>query len=175
MGNTIWVQVQGRPTKETASDHSIMCHLMDNLDALAEKLRVRKLSEFYDYSAIEAEFADFDEDSDDSDDEADEDIDDEDSEELGEDDNEEEEDEEDEGQRLKERDSKGDWFDSVEGLKSIKAMRLHLEEQFDDLGFVADRGRAHWPAAIMEELRASEKVVEAAAANRQRFRLLIVP
>ncbi len=64
MGNTIWVEVQGRPTSETASDSSIMHRLMDNLDALAVKLHVRKLSEFYDYSALNATFAESDEEGD---------------------------------------------------------------------------------------------------------------
>ena len=42
MGHTIWVEVHGRPLKETADDSSTMHRLMDNLDVLAGKLDVRK-------------------------------------------------------------------------------------------------------------------------------------
>lgn len=41
MGHTIWVEVEGRPLKETADDSSTMHRLMDNLDALAGKLGVQ--------------------------------------------------------------------------------------------------------------------------------------
>ncbi len=58
MGNTIWVDVEGRPDDDVPPDHSIMLRLMDELDELSDRLKVAKLSEFVDYSVIEAEYAD---------------------------------------------------------------------------------------------------------------------
>lgn len=174
MGNTIWVQVQGRPTSETASDSSIMHRLMDNLDALAEKLHVRKLSEFYDYSALNAAFAESDEEADEESD----DIDEEDQD-IAEDDSEDFDDDgqgdEEEAQSMQDRDSKGEWFDSEEGLKSIRSLTQHLKNHFEELGFVPDRSMSHWPADLIDEMIRSTAIIEEAAAKKQRFRLLIVP
>jgi hypothetical protein len=64
MGDTIWVDMQGRSKEELPSDNSIMLQLKDDLDGLSDKLRVPKLSEFYDYSELEAQYADLAEESD---------------------------------------------------------------------------------------------------------------
>jgi hypothetical protein len=53
MGSTAWIEMHGRPLRETAFDCSIVHHLIDNLDILAGKLGVQKLSGFYDWSDFE--------------------------------------------------------------------------------------------------------------------------
>lgn len=156
MGHTIWVEVHGRPVNETAEDCSTMHRLMDNLDALAGKLGVRKLSDFYDYSELEEAYGDSGDDvSDDS-----------------EDDNEEQNTSE---PTLEERQSKGDWFDPAAGLESVRKLRERLAARFDDLGFKPDRSKGHWPKQLMDELGHTEQVLSDATARGQRFRLLIVP
>ncbi len=156
MGHTIWVEVHGRSLKETADDSSIMHRLMDNLDELAGRLRVRKLSDFYDYSELEEVYGDLEEEDSDSNDS-------------------EGEDEIPAEPTLEERQAKGEWFDSSEGLKSISALRQRLSERFEDLEFRADSSTDHWPKRLMEELATSEAILKEAAARGQRFRLLIVP
>jgi hypothetical protein len=157
MGHTIWVEVHGRPLKDTADDSGIMHRLMDNLDALAGKLSVRKLSDFYDYSELEEAYGEFDEEGDaDSDDSGGE-------------------EERDTEPSLEERQAKGEWFDSTEGLKAVRALRQHLSERFEDLGFTPDSSTDHWPKRLMDELRTSQAILEEAAAKGRRFRLLIVP
>ena len=56
MGDTIWVDVRGRSKDELPHDNSIMLRLKGDLDRLSTKLKVPKLSDFYDYSALEAEY-----------------------------------------------------------------------------------------------------------------------
>jgi hypothetical protein len=133
MGNTIWVEVHGRPLNETADDGSTMHRLMDNLDALAAKLHVRKLSDFYDYSELEETYRD-----------------------LGDESDEEAEGSEDGGYAnepsLEERQAQGKWFDSEVGFQSLRTLRQHLSQRFDDLGFIADRSTEHWPKQLMDEL-----------------------
>jgi hypothetical protein len=153
MGHTIWVEIKGRPTKETAQDSSIMHRLMDNLDALAGKLGVQKLSDFYDYSELERAYGDFDE-SEDSEDAA--------QEEPGK-------------PTLEQRQAKGKWFDSTVGVASVRKLREHLAARFADLGFVPDKSKGHWPKRLMDELTHTEAALNDAAAQGQQFRLLIVP
>ena len=120
MGDTIWVDVQGRAEDDLPSDNSIMLRLERQLDKLAAKLGVPKLTTFYDYSAMEAEFADFAEGDD---------AHDEDSDEVS-----------------KAPASPGQWFDPAPALKAITAIRQHLAQHPDDLGFKADASRSHWPS-----------------------------
>ena len=47
MGYAIWVDVQGRAEGDLPQDISIMLRLKHELDALSEKLRVPKLTDFY--------------------------------------------------------------------------------------------------------------------------------
>jgi hypothetical protein len=155
MGHTIWVEVQGRPLKETGDDSSIMHHLMDNLDELAGKLRVGKLSGFYDYSELEEAYADLEEDHAEANSGG-------------------------EGElnpepTLEERQAKGDWFDSSQGLKAVRTLRQHLSDHFKDLGFTPDESTGHWPKQLMHELARSEAILEEAVARGRKFRLLIVP
>ena len=58
MGATIWVDVQGRADDETPADNSTMLQLEEQLDKLARKIGVEKLTGFYDYSAAEDDLAD---------------------------------------------------------------------------------------------------------------------
>lgn len=161
MGHTIWVEVHGRPLKETADDSSIMHRLMDNLDALANKLGVQKLSDFYDYSELEEAYGDWADDAEDDADNGDA----------------EEDHEEDLGREptLEERQAKGEWFDSAQGLDSIRKLRQHLADRFGDLGFTPDQSSAHWPELLMDELEHTEKILTEATSRGRRFRLLIVP
>jgi hypothetical protein len=151
MGQTIWVEVHGRPLKETADDSSTMHRLMDNLDVLAGKLGVRKLSDFYDYSELDEAYGDLGD--------------------AGEDTEEEPAPE----PTLEERQAKGEWFDSAAGLDSVRKLRQRLTERFDDLGFKPDRSTAHWPKQLLDELSHTEAILNEAASRAQRFRLLIVP
>ena len=57
MGDTIWVDVQGRAKDDLPHDNSIMLRLKNELDRLSDKLGVPKLSDFYDYSELAAQFA----------------------------------------------------------------------------------------------------------------------
>jgi hypothetical protein len=155
MGHTIWVEVHGRPLKETADDSSTMHRLMDNLDVLAGKLGVRKLSDFYDYSELEEAYGDLSDEGEDTED-------------GGEEESAPE-------PTLEERQAKGEWFDSAVGLDSVRKLRQRLTERFDDLGFKPDRSTAHWPKQLLDELSHTEAILNEAASRAQRFRLLIVP
>jgi len=64
MGNTLWIESQGRPGVETHNDMSVLLRLDKPLDALADKLGVARLTTFYDYSPLNEAFDDLlDEDS----------------------------------------------------------------------------------------------------------------
>jgi hypothetical protein len=131
-----------------------MHRLMDNLDVLAGKLGVRKLSDFYDYSELEEAYGDLGDEGEDT-----------------EDDGEEEPAPE---PTLEERQAKGEWFDSTVGLGAVRKLRQRLTERFDDLGFKPDRSTAHWPKQLLDELSHTEAILNEAASRGQRFRLLIV-
>lgn len=134
MGNTIWIEAQGRPGSETHDDMSVLLRLDKPLDALATKLGVTKLSDFYDYRELLENFGD-------------------DEEELPD----------------------PSWFDSVKGLETVKSLRQHLEQDFDELEWKPDESEAHFPQTIMDDLKFCESVLEEAVAKGQKFRLLIVP
>jgi hypothetical protein len=172
MGHTIWVEVHGRPLEETASDSSIMHRLDRKLDALAAKLGVTKLTEFYDYSELEEAYGDLDEEPGERDDagenEADEAADDQD------DDGSDDETDSSYG-TPEQRAAKGEWFDSAAALASVQAIRKHLLDHFDDLGFRPDDSTRHWPGDLMSELENAEEILTDAAARGRQFRLLIVP
>jgi hypothetical protein len=50
MGNTVWVMAEGQ--QEDEWDHSLVLSQEKHLAALAEALKVNKLSEFFDYSEL---------------------------------------------------------------------------------------------------------------------------
>jgi hypothetical protein len=59
MSDTIWLEVHdGREKTGGDRDNSIMLRLADDLDALASRLGVAKLSAFYDSSALAGVYAD---------------------------------------------------------------------------------------------------------------------
>jgi hypothetical protein len=58
MGNTIWIEVRGRPANETHEDMNVLHALEKHLDVLAEKLGVTSLTDFYDYGEPLANFGD---------------------------------------------------------------------------------------------------------------------
>lgn len=146
MGLTIWVDVEGRADDEPRWDHSIMLKLERQFDKLAAKLGVARLTTFYDYIALEEDFA-------------------EPAEAEG----------EAEGGGADDVASQGAWFDPAAALAAVGAIRQHLLRRPDDLGFKPDAPRAHWPADLMEELEHVQGVLEDAAARNRQFRFLIVP
>jgi hypothetical protein len=56
VGQTIWIDVRGRPGSETHNDMSVLLRLDRELDALAEKFGVAKLSDFHDTSQLIDEY-----------------------------------------------------------------------------------------------------------------------
>lgn len=148
MGDTIWVDVDGRAGDDLPSDNSIMLRLGKQLDELAAKLGVPKLTTFYDYSAMEDEFGDLAA-SDDAGDEG-------------------------SDKATDAPASPGQWFDPAPALKAVAAIRQHLDQHPSDLGFTPDASRSHWPNDLMEELGHVRSVLEDATARGKKFRFLIV-
>jgi hypothetical protein len=145
MGHTIWVDVRGRSEDDVPADNSIMQRLQSELDRLSTKLNVPKLSEFYDFSELEAYYGDF---------------------EGG---------EEDDGPLAEGSPSEGSWYDPEPALKAVRAIHDHLLQHPEDLGFQPDPSRAHWPDGLMGELQDCLAALEDAAVRGQQFRFLIVP
>jgi|SRR6185437_8205864 hypothetical protein len=145
MGHTIWVDIQGREKDKVPDDNSIMLRLAEQLDRLADKLHVAKLTQFYDYSALEAEYADLFE------------------EQIP------------PGKgNYPHGKTGGAWFDPQDALMSVRTFCDHLTQYPEDLGFVPAAGQRHWPATLIQELKGCQAMLEDAAARRRRFRLLIV-
>jgi hypothetical protein len=147
MGDTIWVDVRGRSRGDLPRDNSIMLRMSAQLDRLSKKLKVPKLSDFYDSSEAEAQYADFAE-----------------GEEPG------EEDEAGDDEQVK-----GSWFDAGQALAAVRAIHDHLAQHPEDLGFKAGPSESHWPGQLMKELKHCRAVLEKAAASNRPFRFLIVP
>jgi hypothetical protein len=145
VGDTIWVDVRGRSKGEPLQDNSIMLRLKGPLDRLSKKLKVAKLTDFYDYSELEAQYGDVEEESDDGAELAD------------------------DGQ------SRGSWFDPGQALAAVRAIHNHLLKHPEDLGFKPDPSRAHWPVYLMDELKHCQTVLEDAVSRGRQFRFLIVP
>ena len=146
MGHTIWVDVQGRGKGELPRDNSIMLRLKDELDRLADKLQVAKLSQFYDYSVLEEEYADV-------------------AEEAG---------LMDAVKATSSGKHGGAWFEAGPALAAVRTIHDHLLQHPEDLGFKADRGRSHWPDHLMDELKSCRATLEAALSGGRKFRFLIV-
>src|SRR5689334_6817724 len=140
MGDTIWVDVQGRAEDDLPSDNSIMLRLDEQLDRLSAKLGVAKLSDFYDHSEKEAEFADLAQDADvEEDDES--------------------------GQVAERATAPGTWFDPAPALRAVTAIRQHLVRHPADLGFKPDASASHWPSDLMDELEYATAVLEDAVSR----------
>jgi hypothetical protein len=71
-------------------------------------------------------------------------------------------------------DAKPTWFDAKDGFRAVHALRDALELDFTILDWVPDESTPHWPEALLEHLRACERVLEHAVASKRRFRLMIV-
>ncbi len=54
MGDTVWVLKEGE--EEDIRDHSLILSEEKALNRLAKKLKIKKLSDFYDYSVLNEEF-----------------------------------------------------------------------------------------------------------------------
>ena len=149
MGDTIWVDIQGRAEEDLPPDNSIMLRFEKPLERLSAKLGVAKLTDFYDYSAMEQELADF--------------MDEEDA---------------DEGEAIddtgEEASPQGTWFVPAPALAAVCAIHDHLVQYPEDLGLKPDASRKHWPAELMEELKHCRSVLEGAAAKGRKFRFLVV-
>jgi hypothetical protein len=61
MGDVIWVDVRGRSQDDLPGDNYIMLRMKGHLDGLCRKLKVPKLSDFYDYRALEEAYGDLEE------------------------------------------------------------------------------------------------------------------
>lgn len=116
MGTTLWIHtLEGRNYLKDSNDHSLMNQNLDSLDALCTKMKVRKLSEYVDYTDQLFNYNDFDDD-----------------------DNEPELDPETE---LAYGIDDMNWFDVSDGLVSLQAVRNRIAE--DGLhGFDADELQA---------------------------------
>ncbi|HTC93853.1 MAG TPA: hypothetical protein VK699_10410 [Terriglobales bacterium] len=147
MGNTIWVDVEGRGKEELPNDSSIMLRLKDELDRLADKLGVTKLSQFHDYSVLASEHSDLLEDAHLMNNVE---------------------------QAAGWNEIKGAWFEPASALVSVRAIYDHLTQHPENLGFTADQRRNHWPSALMEELKHCHATLETAASRGRKFRFLIV-
>ena len=70
--------------------------------------------------------------------------------------------------------AKPTWFDAKDGFRAVHALRDALELDFTVLDWEPDEETGHWPEALLEHLRACERVLEDAVAKKRRFRLMIV-
>ncbi len=145
MGDTIWVDVQGRNKGDLPRDNSIMLRLKDELDRLADRLHVTRLSQFYDYSELEAQYADLVEDAGITD------------------------------KAANNGETGGSWFEPGQALATVRAIHDRLAQHPEDLGFTPDRRRSHWPVNLMEELKDCQATLETASSRGHKFRFLIVP
>jgi hypothetical protein len=118
MGATIWVKtLEGRNYSSDKEDHSLLYHNADELDAVCVAAGVGKLSDFMDYTDMEYSFSDFDDDDEESAEGAE-----------GQGGEQDEQDEQDE-QMADPETGLGygiddmTWFDAVEGMACLKALR----------------------------------------------------
>jgi hypothetical protein len=145
MGDTIWIDVEGRAEDDQPSDRSMLLRFEKQLDELSEQLGVAKLTDFYDHSALAHDFSGLIED-----------------------------DEEFDAAGVDAAPPAGSWFDPTTALSAIRTIRNHLMKRPDDLKFKADKSRQHWPRMLMTELEEAEQTLAKAASEKKRFRLLIV-
>jgi hypothetical protein len=148
VGDTIWVDTQGRRKAELPRDNSIMLRLKDELDRLSDKLSVSKLSQFYDYSVLKAQYADFTGQSDTGNSDA---------------------------EVVDEEQSRGVWFDPAPALIAVRTIHGHLQQHPENLAFSPDPKHRHWPASLIKELKECQSALERAVSQGRKFRFLIVP
>ena len=148
MGDTIWVDVQGRRKDDLPRDNSIMLRLKAELDELSDKLGVSRLSQFYDDSELRATYADL---------------------------IEEPQGDTHTTKDLETTTATAQWFDPTSALSAVRQLHDHLQRNSDALALPADRGRRHWRGTLLGELKNCELTLEKVAAQGRRFRFLIVP
>ena len=150
MGDTIWVEIHGRPLEETGTDLSFLLRAIESLDELAVRLGVAKPGGFLDYTELERE-AEYLINPPEDVDEA--------------------------PESIAEREAVGEWFDAATGLATVRALRRHLEAHPDaariDLPG-SDEEKERYRSELMEDLLTCERLVGEAAAEGRRFRLLIL-
>ena len=146
MGNTIWVDVQGRREDELPRDNSIMLRLKAELDRLSDELSVPKLSQFYDDSELRAAYGDLIEQPDEG------------------------------ANAAKAiRAPKAGWFDPAPALSAVRKIQEYLGRHDEELAFAEDRRRRHWRATLLNELKDCQSTLEVALSRGRQFRFLIVP
>lgn len=148
MGDTIWVDVQGRKKDELPRDNSIMLRLKSELDELSGRLSVPRLTQFYDDSELRAAYADLIEEP-----EGDSHV----------------------AKAAKKETATQFWFDPTPALTAVHQHIDHLERHPEELAFPGDRRRQHWRTTLLSELKDCESTLEKTASQDRLFRLLIVP
>jgi hypothetical protein len=148
MGDTIWVDVQGRRKDDLPRDNSIMLRLKDELDQLSDELSVPRLTQFHDDSELRAAYADL-------------------MEQPAGDAN--------AVQTNRTNNARESWFDPMPALRAVRKLHDHLEQASGELAFSEDRGRQHWRTTLLSELKNCQLTLEKAASEGRRFRFLIVP
>ena len=66
------------------------------------------------------------------------------------------------------------WFDPAAALAAVRAIHEHLLRHPEDLGFTPTKGQQHWPGALMRELQECRSILQEAASQGRKFRMLIV-
>lgn len=146
MGNTLWLNIRkGDSIECNQSDHSIMYNLDVQLDGIARRLGVRRLSDYYDWSDLEDDFLA----------------------EMGED--------QDEGDADGERSIDDlEWFDPRQGLATVEALLKHIHEHPDLFLFENDSSRSHWRNMLLDELEDCRSVLADAAQEGRSFHLAVL-
>lgn len=67
------------------------------------------------------------------------------------------------------------WFEPGQVLRSVAAIRSHLQAEPGALKFTPSNSQRHWPQQLVAELTHCQEVMEAAVASGKKVRLLIVP
>ncbi len=163
MGSAVWIEIYHRPLKETADDCCKMVRLSKQLDNLAARLGVPKLSTFFDYSEMarvaDAEMRALEMDGDTGDK-----MDEEDSCDVT-------------AESLSQREATGEWFDSARGLMTIRALLQHLAKHADAVALPTDSVEDfnRYRKEMLEEFQLCERHLKEAESCGKQFRLLIVP
>ncbi len=145
MGMTIWIHtLEGRNYSQDSDDHSQMCRHLDAIDETCKKIGVKSLSEFMDYTDQEYNYDEF------GDEDEDEDV------------------------ALDPETGLGygiddmTWFDSQEGLSSLKALKTAVASSVIT-GLDADE-----IVDLMEELENCITILEKSAAQAGKFHLSLI-
>jgi hypothetical protein len=155
MGSAIWIEIKGRPFKETAYDCCKILRLDDELDEVAIRHELSKLSSFFDWTEM-ARLAEL---------------------EISEDADLKPEFRDLTGEPLAVREQTGDWFDSSQGLKTIQTLQGRLNEIDEAIRSRTSSAKdfERYRGELLDELKLCERFLTEAVAAGQPFRLLVVP